>query len=124
MRRAALDDLGGFDERFFMYVEDLDWCWRARHRGWTIWFEPSAVVVHVGNASGAQRYGERRTRAYMTNTYRFYRREHGLAATAAYRFLNVLGAAKGYLSSRRAGRTGEAAYWRRELGAHLPSRRG
>ncbi|MGH2793127.1 MAG: glycosyltransferase family 2 protein [Actinomycetota bacterium] len=121
--RAALEDVGPFSERFFMYVEDLEWCWRARQRGWTIRFEPSAVVVHVGNAAGAQRYGDRRTRAYMTNTYRFYRTEHGLAASAAYRALNVLGSARGYLRAKRSGSDGEVAYWRRELGAHLPARR-
>ena len=37
-----------------MYVEDLEWCWRASKRGWTIRFEPAARVVHVGNVSGAQ----------------------------------------------------------------------
>ena len=33
MRRTAIDEVGPFDERFFMYVEDLDWCWRARAAG-------------------------------------------------------------------------------------------
>lgn len=121
--RIALEDVGPLSERFFMYVEDLEWCWRARRRGWTIRFDPSAVVVHVGNASGAQRYGDRRTRAYMANTYRFYRTEHGLAAEAAYRALNILGSARGYLRARRSGKPGDVAYWRRELGAHLPARR-
>ncbi|MGH2785976.1 MAG: glycosyltransferase family 2 protein [Actinomycetota bacterium] len=121
--RTALEDVGPFTERFFMYVEDLEWCWRARQRGWTIRFEPSAVVVHVGNAAGVQRYGDRRTRAYMANTYRFYRSEHGVAAEAAYRALNIVGSARGYLRARRSGSDGEVAYWRRELGAHLPARR-
>ena len=121
--RAALEDVGPFTERFFMYVEDLEWCWRARRRGWSIRFEPSAIVVHVGNVSGAQRYGDRRTRAYMTNTYRFYRSEHGAASAAVYRALNIMGSARGYLRAKRAGTEGEVAYWRRELGAHLPARR-
>ena len=121
--RVALDDVGPFTERFFMYVEDLEWCWRARRRGWTIRFEPSAVVTHIGNAAGVQRYGDRRTREYMANTYRFYRAEHGLGATAAYRAVNILGSARGYLRARRSGTQGEVAYWRRELGAHLPARR-
>lgn len=121
--RVALEDVGRFSERFFMYVEDLEWCWRARRRGWTIRFEPAARVVHVGNASGVQAYGDRRTKAYMTNTYRFYRSEHGLAAEAAYRALNIVGSARGYLRARRTGNAGAVAYWRRELGAHLPARR-
>jgi GT2 family glycosyltransferase len=120
VRREAIADVGLLDERFFMYVEDLEWCWRASRRGWAIRFDPDAVVVHVGNASGAQRYGDRRTRTYMTNTYRFYRREHGVVATTAYRALNLAGAGRRYLGARRRGDAGAAAYWRRELAAHVP----
>ncbi len=44
---AAFDDIGGFDERYFLYLEDLDWCLRARKRGYEIWYEPSARVTHA-----------------------------------------------------------------------------
>jgi hypothetical protein len=57
-----------------------------------VWFTPDALVVHVGNASGAQRYGDRRTAEWVANTYRFYRRHHTRAATAAFRAANVAGA--------------------------------
>lgn len=123
IRREALTEVGALDERFFMYVEDLEWCWRARRAGWEVRFDPEAVVVHVGNVSGVQRYGDRRTAEYMANTYRFYRREHGAAAAAAYRGLNVAGAALGYARARAKRDGGNAAYWRRELAAHLPRRR-
>jgi len=119
MRRAALDDVGPLNERFFMYVEDLEWCWRASRKGWEIWFEPSAIVRHVGNASGARRYGDRRTQAYMANTYRFYRTEHGPASAAAYRTLNLVGAGLRYASARLARDPGRAEYWRGHLRAHL-----
>jgi N-acetylglucosaminyl-diphospho-decaprenol L-rhamnosyltransferase len=123
VRRRALDAVGPLDESFFMYVEDLEWCWRAAHKGWEIWFEPAAVVVHVGNASGAKRYGDRRTETYMRNTYRFYAREHGAVASGAYRALNVAGSAIGYARAR-ARRDGDtAAYWRREMRASIPRRR-
>jgi GT2 family glycosyltransferase len=117
--RAAYVDIGGFDERFFMYVEDLEWCWRARRRGWQIWFDPTAIVRHVGNASGAKKYGSRRVSAYYANTYRFFRREHGRAPAVAYRALNLAGTAGLYLRARRDGREGEANYWRHHLRAHL-----
>jgi GT2 family glycosyltransferase len=47
LRRALLEDVGWFDERFFMYYEDLDLAWRARLRGWTFRYTPKAVVHHV-----------------------------------------------------------------------------
>jgi N-acetylglucosaminyl-diphospho-decaprenol L-rhamnosyltransferase len=55
--RPALEAIGGFDERFFFYAEDLEWCWRAHTLGWELWFEPSAVVRHLESASGTQLYG-------------------------------------------------------------------
>jgi N-acetylglucosaminyl-diphospho-decaprenol L-rhamnosyltransferase len=54
--RTVLERVGGFDERYFMYGEDVDWCWRIRDAGYRIWFEADAVVRHVGGASGEQRY--------------------------------------------------------------------
>jgi N-acetylglucosaminyl-diphospho-decaprenol L-rhamnosyltransferase len=45
-RRAALDAVGGFDELFFLYEEDVDLCLRLRRAGWRIVFTPTAEVVH------------------------------------------------------------------------------
>ena len=50
-RREAWDDVGGFDESYFMYAEDVDLCWRARRAGWAVAFEPEARVVHVQGVS-------------------------------------------------------------------------
>jgi GT2 family glycosyltransferase len=47
LRRAMLDDIGLFDERFFMYCEDLDLAWRAHFRGWRFCYTPRSVVYHV-----------------------------------------------------------------------------
>jgi len=119
IRREALDEIGGLDERYFMYVEDVEWCWRAHRHGWEIWFEPSAVVRHVGNASGEQRYGGRRTRAYMVNTYAFFRREHGALATLLYRTINVIGCGWRYVVARARGDTEQVHFWHTLLVANL-----
>ena len=124
MRREAIEQVGPFSESFFMYVEDLDWCWRARRRGWEVWFDPSAVVRHVGNVSGAQRYGDRRTAAYMVNTYRFYRREHGVGPALAYRALNLTGACLRYLGALRKRDADTARFWRSQVKANLPRHDG
>jgi len=46
VRRACLEDVGGLDERFFLYYEDVDFCRRARARGWSTWYDPSIDIVH------------------------------------------------------------------------------
>jgi N-acetylglucosaminyl-diphospho-decaprenol L-rhamnosyltransferase len=51
VRRDALDDVGPFDEDFFLFSEETDWCRRARSRGWDVVFTPAAHCVHVGGAS-------------------------------------------------------------------------
>jgi len=55
LRREALDDVGGWDERYFMYMEDVDLCWRLRGAGWGVAYEPAGRVVHVQGASTARR---------------------------------------------------------------------
>lgn len=45
-RRRALEDVGGFDERYFMFAEDMDLCWRLRRAGWKVGFCPEATVTH------------------------------------------------------------------------------
>jgi GT2 family glycosyltransferase len=54
MRRELFDDVGGFDDRLFMYYEDLDLAWRARIRGWRARFEPHSVVHHVHCGSSVE----------------------------------------------------------------------
>lgn len=57
-RTAALREVGGFDERFFLYVEDADLCRRLHDRGWRVLYDPSVHVVHAGG--GSARRGSRR----------------------------------------------------------------
>ncbi|HWC10630.1 MAG TPA: glycosyltransferase family 2 protein [Acidimicrobiales bacterium] len=56
VRRPAFDAVGGFDEAYFMYVEDVDLCTRLRRRGWTVLFSPELEVVHqIGVSTKGQR---------------------------------------------------------------------
>lgn len=119
LRRAALEDVGGFDERYFMYSEDMDWCLRARRRGWDIWYEPSSTFTHVGNASGVQRFGGERDRVVIANACRFYSSTHGRASTALWRMLNAVGTARLSVTCRIRGDREAAAAWRSQAGAYL-----
>lgn len=127
LRRSALERIGGFDESFFMYVEDLEWCWRAHKLGWEIWFEPSAVVTHVGNVSGEKRYGTLRRRTFFINEIRFYRREHGRARGAAWWAINLAGSGVRLAGALLKGNREQAQHWRsyaRDLvGARIDARR-
>jgi GT2 family glycosyltransferase len=51
MTRADFTDMGGFDEGYFLHVEDVDLCWRVRRSGGEVLFEPRALVIHLGSTS-------------------------------------------------------------------------
>jgi GT2 family glycosyltransferase len=59
VRRAAIDEVGLFDEDFFLFSEETDWCYRFHRAGWAVWFTPDAEAVHVGGAThGGQMFVE------------------------------------------------------------------
>jgi GT2 family glycosyltransferase len=73
IRRSALDQVGAFDTRYWMYMEDLDLCYRFAEAGWATWFEPSVTVIHVkAGTSGAHR-SLRLNYAFHYGMFRFYR---------------------------------------------------
>jgi N-acetylglucosaminyl-diphospho-decaprenol L-rhamnosyltransferase len=51
VRREAADQVGLFDEDYFLFSEEVDWCWRFRKEGWKVFFFPGAEVVHVFTSS-------------------------------------------------------------------------
>jgi len=56
VRPEALLEVGLLDERFFLFSEEVDWCYRFHRAGWQVLFTPAAEVVHVGGASHAGRF--------------------------------------------------------------------
>jgi N-acetylglucosaminyl-diphospho-decaprenol L-rhamnosyltransferase len=91
VRAAALGGEPPYRERWFMYVEDLDLCWRLARRGWRTWFAADVAITHVGNASGARAWGPSRTERWLAATYDWYRTERGVAAARAWAALNLTG---------------------------------
>jgi N-acetylglucosaminyl-diphospho-decaprenol L-rhamnosyltransferase len=69
-RRGALEELGGFDEAYFMYNEDMDLCWRAHNAGWGVGFAGTAAVTHVQGVSTA-RHPYRMMLAHHRSALRF-----------------------------------------------------
>ncbi|HEX2191671.1 MAG TPA: glycosyltransferase family 2 protein [Acidimicrobiales bacterium] len=70
VRRSAFEAVGGFDEAYFMYVEDVDLCWRLQQVGWRVGYEPKARVVHTVGAS-SERAPYRMIAAHHRSLLRF-----------------------------------------------------
>jgi N-acetylglucosaminyl-diphospho-decaprenol L-rhamnosyltransferase len=78
IRRAAFEQIGGFDEAFFMYAEEIDLCYRMQRRGWKIHYAPVADVVHFGGAS-TSRYRSAMRVQFYASIARFYHLYRGPA---------------------------------------------
>jgi N-acetylglucosaminyl-diphospho-decaprenol L-rhamnosyltransferase len=97
LRQRALQSVGGWDDGYFMYMEDVDLCWRLRRLGWRIAYEPAGRVVHVQGASTAA-HPYRMIVAHHRSAYRFAdKRWEGakrwlLAPAAAFLAVRALGA--------------------------------
>ncbi|NWJ97373.1 MAG: glycosyltransferase [Chloroflexi bacterium] len=96
VRRAVTNQIGGLDERFFMYSEELDFCHRAKTQGWECWYLPEAVVTHQEGRSSAQDLPQRHIN-FQTSKVSYYRKHSGwlyaeilrlfLLATYLFQFL-------------------------------------
>jgi N-acetylglucosaminyl-diphospho-decaprenol L-rhamnosyltransferase len=109
VRRDAADEVGLFDEAFFMFSEETDWCYRFRQAGWKIYFFPGAEVVHVGGASHAGRLFAENVRGHL----RFLAKHRGTREAERARKLLLAGVRLRLLLFRgdRARSYREAARW-------------
>ncbi len=90
VRREVFAQVGGFDERFFMYSEEADWQRRIWDSGWKVVFVPTACITHLGGASGTAQPGK--VPAYFWESLDYYgRKHHGLAGLIAIRAAMVVG---------------------------------
>jgi hypothetical protein len=76
VRREALDDVGLLDEGYWLYMDDLDWCYRFQQKGWKVWYDGAVSVMHVkGGTTMRQRHrGLRHNVAFHRSMGRFYRK--------------------------------------------------
>jgi N-acetylglucosaminyl-diphospho-decaprenol L-rhamnosyltransferase len=75
-RRTAIDAVGLLDEAYWLYMDDLDWCYRFKRRGWKVWYDGGATIVHIkgGTTKVNRQRGLRHNVAFHRSMGRFYRK--------------------------------------------------
>lgn len=89
IRARALGGDQPYDERWFMYAEDIELCWRLAQRGWRRRYEADVVVPHEGNVAGAKAWGGRRTERWLATTYDWYARDRSRFAARRWAVANT-----------------------------------
>ncbi len=88
VRRSAIEEVGVMDERYFMYCEETDWCYRFRRAGWCVIFTPSAEIIHLGGQSSRKVRKEMLIQLKLS-VLKFMKKHHGWAAHKAACLLTV-----------------------------------
>ncbi|MFC4112815.1 glycosyltransferase family 2 protein [Nonomuraea zeae] len=110
---AAISDIGPWDESFLLYSEETEYALRAGDLGWTLWYESTAVVEHIG---GEAKVNPMLAALLTVNRVRLFRRRRGRLASAAFYLAVLLGEAIRAAAGRRTARASLVALLR-------PSRR-
>lgn len=89
LRKEVIEQIGLLDEQFFMYGEDLDWAYRAKEKGWKVWYYASVTVYHVKRAASKQ------SKKAQSEFYRamllFYRKHFEKQTSRPVHYLVLLG---------------------------------
>jgi asparagine synthase (glutamine-hydrolysing) len=112
--RAVFDATGGFSEAFFMYGEDMEWCYRIRDAGWRIRYYPQAQLIHRDHSSAAIRWGDRRIAICIDRQVTIYEMRNGRTLGVVFRLVRTGGALfrAAYFAARGALGGTHAAYYR------------
>jgi N-acetylglucosaminyl-diphospho-decaprenol L-rhamnosyltransferase len=89
VRHEAVQEVGALDEGFFLFSEEVDWCYRFVQMGWKIFYRPDAKVMHVGEAS----HGGRWTRELARSNLRYMLKHHGPRSAERARWIMAFGLA-------------------------------
>lgn len=88
MRRQVLEEIGLFDETFFLYFEETDLCLRAKRAGWHVDYVRDSEVTHIGSVSTGMKTWQRMPQYWFDSRQHYFRKNHGktyaMAATVAH----------------------------------------
>jgi GT2 family glycosyltransferase len=116
-RRELYEQLPGMDEKFGIYFEETDWCYRARRAGWKLLYTPTATITHLGAHSTSKNPEKSSAQFYKSQSY-FYRKNYGLLKYVALKCITVLGllfwlarTLKGWLTGKVSGEKLRLRLW-------------
>jgi GT2 family glycosyltransferase len=123
VRHDAFEDVGGLNEGYFMYAEEVDWCYAMREKGWQVWYQPEARVIHLGGGSSQDRRTQREGDLYRSRL-QFFRKHYGDRAAALlklqiYGFTTIKIIVHGLLRLVSRGRLGRPVVQLRQLATQL-----
>lgn len=107
-RKDVINQVGYFDEDFFMYTEEVDYCYRVKKAGWKVWYLPAWSITHLGGASstaefpilseykGIKLFYEKRMPSWQLPVLRFFLKGGALVRMILFSFLKGKEAAKTY----------------------------
>lgn len=85
VRASAIAQVGLLDEDYFMYSEELDWCFRMRRSGWRVFYLASSAITHLGGASASRASSLQMARLYDSKI-RFFQKHYGTASARMLRY--------------------------------------
>lgn len=91
VKKEAIREVGPLDERFWMYWEDADLCYRIKQEGWKVYCVPEAVVIHYEGRSGSEGTSSRCIIEFNKSAYRYYRKHHIKSPFEMMNFAAVIG---------------------------------
>jgi N-acetylglucosaminyl-diphospho-decaprenol L-rhamnosyltransferase len=112
----AIRDIGPWDESFLLYSEETEYCLRAADRGWTLWYEPAAVVEHIGGESATNPL---LAALVVANKVELFRRRRGAPASWAYSAAVALGEGMRALAGRPTARASIPALFSAARRTHI-----
>ena len=90
IKRAVVDKIGNFDERFFAYQEDSDYCLRAKYAGWSIYYNPQAKIMHIGGVGGSNSVPMKAIFEWHRSYFKYYFKHFSKSHSFPFNFFYII----------------------------------
>lgn len=119
MRQDVLDEIGLFDEEFFLYFEETDLCRRAQNAGYEVMFLADSKVTHLGSVSTGMKEWKRVPDYWFDSRWYYFTKNHGRAYAACATILHLIGGSLHWFRCKLTGKAYHAApHFLQTLAAH------